>query len=303
MTLPRLIVVGGSGLIGSALRDAGRKAGRTVIGTAMSRPGDGLVPLDIREAPLRSVIPDLGPNDVVYLLAAYIAPAWIFANPDAARALNLDASRRVADEALGAGARLVFMSTDLVFDGKTGGYTEAATPNPLNLYGRLKVEMEQYVLPKGGIVARTGWNVAWAKGVHCAVAQCYDALLKPGARMAGDNMINVSDVDDTARGLLALARREKLGHSLYHLVSSPAVGRADLAARVKASSRYGADMGYEVIKFADLAYTEPRPTRSFLVSERQDELGVRFAPPEQAILKKVELLDTWRAAAVAVPTS
>lgn len=294
MTLPRLIVVGGSGLIGGALRKVAAAAGRDVIGTGNSRAGAGLLQFDMRQAPLRSVVPDLGPNDVVYLLAAYIAPAWIFANPEAARELNLHASRRLADEALAAGARLVFMSTDLVFDGETGGYTETATPRPLNLYGRLKVEMEQHVLPKGGIVARTGWNVAWVKGVHCAVAQCYDALLKPGARMAGDNLISISDVEDTARGLLALARSGPLQHNIYHLVSSPGVGRADLAATIKATSRYGAAMAYQVIKFAELPYTEPRPVRSFLASERQAELGVSFAPPDPVIRKKVALLDTWR---------
>ena len=200
------MIVGASGLIGGALMRAARAAGRAVVGTALSRPRPGLVPFDMGKAALRAAVPDLGANDAVFLLAGYISPAWIFANPDAARALNLDASRRIADEAAAAGARLVFMSTDQVFDGATGGYVETAAPRPLNLYGRLKAEMERHVLALTGIVARTGWNVGWEKSRHCAVAQCYDALLRPGARMAGDNIINLTDIEDTGKALLAPGR-------------------------------------------------------------------------------------------------
>ncbi len=301
MTLPRLIVLGASGVIGGALMRAARAAGRQAIGTGLSRSGTGLIPYDMRNAALRTVIPDLGRGDVVYLLAGYISAPWIFANPDAARALNLDASRRVVDEVLGAGARLVFMSTDAVFDGVTGGYTETATPHPLNLYGRLKVAMEEHVLAAGGygIVARTGWNVAWDKGAHCAVAQCYETLLKPGARMAHDNVISISDVDDTARGLLALAGEASPAHRVYHLVSTPGVARVDLAATVKSTSRWGSVMAYDAVPFASLPYTEPRPVRAFLASERLASLGVSFAPPFEVIRRKVRVLDDWRVAEMA----
>jgi len=47
---------------------------------------------------LRSVIPDIGPSDVVFLLAGYISPAWIFSHPQAAHYLNYDCSMRLVDE-------------------------------------------------------------------------------------------------------------------------------------------------------------------------------------------------------------
>lgn len=294
---PRLVVVGASGVIGSALMRVARAAGREVVGTAHSRRQDELIAYDMRQAPLRAAVPDLGGDDVVFLLAGYISAPWIFANPDAARQLNLEASRRVADEVLAVGARLVFMSTDAVFDGETGGYVETSPPRPLSLYGRLKVAMEDHVLAaKGeGIVTRTGWNVPWEKAAHCAVAQCYETLLTSGARMAGDNIISLSDVDDTARGLLALAGAEPPAHRIYHLVSAPGVGRAELAATIKATSRWGHAMGYDVVPFASLHYDEPRPTRAFLCSGRLASLGVAFAPPQEVTRRKVGLLDKWRA--------
>lgn len=298
MTARRIVIVGASGQIGSALMDAARSAGRDVVGTAHRRSHDGLVGYDMRVAPLRSVVPSLGPDDAVFLLAAHIQPTWIYANQAAARELNLDASKRLADEALGAGARLVFMSTNLVFDGEVGGYSETAVPRPLNLYGRLKVAMEEHILAAAGegIVARTGFNVAWQQHTHCAVAQCYENLLKPGARMAVDNVVSISDVDDTARALLALAGSASLTHRIYHLVGPSGIARSDLAATIKASSRFGAEMHYEIVPFASISYTEPRPTRAFLTSERPAELGVRFMSPVDVIRRKVALLDGWRSA-------
>jgi dTDP-4-dehydrorhamnose reductase len=291
----RLVIIGASGVIGGALQEAARSAGVGTIGTALTKTGNGLVPFDMRAAPVRSVVADLGPHDVVVLLAGYASPAWIFSNPDAAKHVNLDCSKRIVDEVDAAGARLVFMSTDQVFDGQTGGYVETSAPCPVNLYGRLKAAMEAHILDtEKGIVVRTGWNVAWAQNRHCAVSQCYETLLKPNARMAGDNYFNVTDVEDTARGLLAIATSVSPAHRIYHLVSTPEIARVELARIVKETSVWGGAMDYEVVPFASIAYSEPRPTRAFLRSANANDLVRGFAPPADVIRRKVALLDRWR---------
>src|SRR5579859_6154733 len=127
MIIRRLIVVGASGVIGSALLRAAHGASMPAVGTALTRVHGGLIEFDMRVAPLRSAIPDIGPADTVFLLAGYISPAWIFCHPEAAHHLNLDCSRRLVDEVEATGARLVFMSSDQVFDGETGGYIETST--------------------------------------------------------------------------------------------------------------------------------------------------------------------------------
>jgi dTDP-4-dehydrorhamnose reductase len=298
--IPRLVVIGASGVIGSALLRAARGACVPVVGTALTRLRDELVAFDMRIATLRSAIPDIGPGDVMFLLAGYISPAWIFCHPEAAHYLNLDCSRRLVDEAETTGARLVFMSTDQVFDGETGGYIETSTPRPLNLYGRLKAMIENHVLAvKDNLVVRTGWNVGWEQGQHCPVAQCYETLLKSGARMADDNFFNVTDVEDTARGLLALAAEITPAHRIYHLVSAPEISRAGLAATIKAQSRWGAAMHFETVPFVSIPYSEPRPRRAFLRSERLADLKVPFSPPHDVIRRKVAVLDGWRAEAIA----
>jgi dTDP-4-dehydrorhamnose reductase len=298
MQVPRVVIIGASGVIGSALMQATRRARLSTVGTALSRPRDGLVGFDMGAVPLCTVIPDLGINDVVYLLAGYISPSWIFANPEAAHRLNLDCTKRIVDEVAASGARLIFMSTDQVFDGVAGGYVETSATRPLNLYGHLKAAVEEHVLAvERNVVARTGWVVGWEPGQHCAVTQCYETLLKPGARMASDNFINVTGVDDIARGLCALAERPP-AHRIYHLVSAPEVSRAELAALVKASSGWGPDMDFATVPFATIAYSEPRPTRAFLRSERLRDLNVVFRPSHDVIRRKALVLDEWRAASL-----
>ena len=116
----RIIIVGASGVIGSVLHQEARTARVDVIGTALSRVRSGLVPFDMRTSSLRTVVPDLNADDVVVLLAGYIAPAWIYANQEAAWLLNLHASKKLVDAADDAGARVVFLSSDQVFDGTVG---------------------------------------------------------------------------------------------------------------------------------------------------------------------------------------
>jgi len=66
------------------------------------------------------------------------------AQPDLAQRLNVEATRILAD--LAEEIPLIFLSSDLVFDGKAGNYDELAQPNPINVYAETKATAEQIVL-------------------------------------------------------------------------------------------------------------------------------------------------------------
>lgn len=288
----RFIIVGASGLIGSSLYAVARTAGREVIGTYHSASRDSLVHYDMRAQSLRSVVPDLGSGDVVYLLAAYSSPSWIFENQALARNLNLVATKRVIDEVFDACARLIFMSSVEVFDGKYGNYNEESVPRPLNLYGQMKFEIEDYLAKSAGqsCVVRTSWNVGWTLQSRCVVKLTYETLMRPGARMAKDNTFSISDVSDTAEGLLRISQNDSL--RLCHLASTPFIVRTELASLVKSFSKYGDMMAYEIVSFSDIQYSEPRGQYNQLDNTLAlSTLGMNFKPPEEIIRQKVELLD------------
>lgn len=99
-------------------------------------------------------------------------------SPELARLNNVEVTRVLCE--LAADIPLIFFSTDLVFDGARGNYTEQDTPNPLNIYARTKLDAEQIVLANSGhTVVRTSlnagatargdafneqWRAAWRRG-------------------------------------------------------------------------------------------------------------------------------------------
>lgn len=288
----RIIIIGASGLIGFHLYSLVRNKGREVIGTYNRVKKNGLIHYDMLSEPLQSLVPDLGHGDVVYLLAAYNNPSWIFENQAISRELNVFATKRIIDEAFNAGARLIFMSSVEVFDGKHGNYNEHSFPNPLNLYGKMKFEIEKYLSEIKGdsCIVRSSWNVGWELRHRCVINLTYETLLSPGAKMAKDNTFSIADVRDTAEGLLRIAGHNEL--RICHLASSPYIVRTQLASLVKSLSRFRDSMNYKVTNFSNIPYSEPRAKHNSLdVSLASSVLGMKFRPPEEIIREKVELLD------------
>jgi dTDP-4-dehydrorhamnose reductase len=142
MTGGPVLIVGASGLMGGHLA---RVFGATgpVVGTAHEQNADDLVPLDMRDtAAARALVDQVRP-------AAVICPAAVSnverceLEPAATRAVNVDGTLALAAAARAAGAPFVFFSSEYVFDGTAGPYDEDREVNPINEYGRQKVEVEQ----------------------------------------------------------------------------------------------------------------------------------------------------------------
>lgn len=98
--------------------------------------------------------------DVVIHAAAYTDVEGAEREPEQAMAVNAEGTERVARAAARVGARLLCLSTDYVFDGrKATPYEETAQPNPLNAYGRSKLEGERRALAhcSNTLIVRTAW--------------------------------------------------------------------------------------------------------------------------------------------------
>jgi dTDP-4-dehydrorhamnose reductase len=98
--------------------------------------------------------------DVVINAAAYTAVDAAEEARDVAFRVNAQGAEHVARSAERAGARLVHISTDYVFDGdRSTPYPPDASPNPLNVYGQSKLEAERLVMSAApsALVIRTGW--------------------------------------------------------------------------------------------------------------------------------------------------
>ena len=103
---------------------------------------------------LRAALEELQPSVIIHA-GAMSAADDVRRNPALGRTINTDATMVLADWAGHRGARLIYTSTDLVFDGSKAMWTEEDATNPLLEYGRTKSAAEPYVqAAPGGVVAR-----------------------------------------------------------------------------------------------------------------------------------------------------
>ena len=131
----RLLVTGGSGYLGSCVTQAARGEHET-FATYFSHPLSAGIPLDVRaDSAVRRLFADVRPEAVIHTAYA-----------KASHEVIVEGSANIAGAAHACGARLVHMSTDVVFGGSRGGYHEADAPDPLTEYGKMKAEAEKLVM-------------------------------------------------------------------------------------------------------------------------------------------------------------
>ena len=232
-----VLVTGASGLLGSAVVRAAVRAGRPAVGLYGSNPvdlaGATTAPLDLadRDAVSRT-IGKTQPGLVVHA-AAWTSVDGCEADPGRAFQVNAEAAGWVAAAARDAGARTVYVSTDSVFDGERGGYTEADATAPLNVYAQSKLAGERAVAeadPEALLVRVNlyGWNV---QDKH-SLAEWVLSRLEAGEPMTGFDDVTFAPLltDDLAEILLALADTGRGG--LYHLASADALSKYAFALEV-----------------------------------------------------------------------
>ena len=168
----RVWLTGGTGFIGSNIVHSAIERGDDVLTTVHSSapPDDARYrteQVDMVDADaVRRSMAGFDPDVVVHCA---ILNDWDVMYADRHRAWDayVEATRATADAAADAGAPYVLVSTDWVYDGTQHGADEETPPNPVNLYGVLKMASEIAAIERGGAVAR----VSGVNGLHRAQAQ------------------------------------------------------------------------------------------------------------------------------------
>ncbi len=195
-----LLVFGGSGQIGHELCRAAHRTGAGV-------PGLGHADVDITR--IDDVLKAVGESRpaVVVNAAAYTKVDQAEGDPEAAFAVNRDGARHVAEACRQAGAALIHLSTDYVFDGtKPAAYDEDDAVNPLGVYGKSKEAGERAVRDALGrnVILRTSW-VFGAKGRNFVKAMLRAATEGHELRVVDDQFGCPTPAADVAEAILAMA--------------------------------------------------------------------------------------------------
>jgi dTDP-4-dehydrorhamnose reductase len=283
------LVIGRSGQLALSLAERAPAHGLDLDFAA--RPDIDLAdPDSLRRAVLGSGAP------VIVNAAAHTAVDQAEDEPEAAHALNAAAPGVLAQAAREAGARLIHVSTDYVFDGSgERPWTEADATGPRSVYGRSKLAGEEAVraaLPDH-VILRTAW-VYSPFGKNFVRTMLALAETRGALTVVGDQVGNPTSALDIADGILAVIEgwRTDAARGLgatYHLAGTGATSWADFAREIFALSRARGGPSAEVsdIATADWPARAPRPLNSRLSSDLFAETFGYRAPPWRESLATV----------------
>jgi dTDP-4-dehydrorhamnose reductase len=148
-------------------------------------------------------------------------------NPALARRVNVDATKFLAE--LAAEIQFVFFSTDLIFDGCKGNYTETDAPNPLHIYGETKVAAEQIVLKNPRhLVVRTSLNYGASRAGNRSFNEQFKLSLQnsTGMKLFSDEFRSPIPAIETARAVWELAGKNCAG--IYHVAGAEKLSRLQI---------------------------------------------------------------------------
>jgi len=241
----RILVTGASGLLGLNLALEASEE-HTVFGLVNHQPvrseaftvlqGDLLAPGTVER-----ILDQTQPEWVIHCAAMAVVDACE-SNPLQAQQLNSEIPGELAAYVGRGGARLLHVSTDAVFDGQRGGYTEQDIPNPLSTYARTKLAGEVSVLEANpaAIVARVnlyGWSLLGKR----SLGEFFYHNLSAGKQVQGFTDVFFCPLlaNDLAKIFLRMLQLSLSG--LYHVVSSECLSKYEFGLRV--ARKFGLDEG------------------------------------------------------------
>lgn len=300
----KTLVIGGTGLVGNALVRAWAASGSEVAAaTYHCHPSPEFRQLDMQDAAaVDRVVAELGP-EVVAVPAANPHVDYCELHPAETRRVNVDGTLNVARAAARAGARMIFFSSDYVFDGLKGSYKEEDAVSPINEYGRQKAEAEAGVLEASPrhLVVRTSGAYGWQWEPKNFVLQV-KARLEKGERMkiAADLQYNPTAVENLAAVVVELARAGAAG--IFHVVGAERLSRFAFAQ--KAAEAFGLDASL-LDPVPSTVFPSPtrRPQASSLLTDKVR--GVVKTPlwgADEGLRRMREQEKAWRAYAEKLPS-
>tara|TARA_B100001250_G_scaffold84369_1_gene69720 strand:+ start:5029 stop:5943 length:915 start_codon:yes stop_codon:yes gene_type:complete len=279
----KILITGSNGLLGQKLVHKLRVDNTIeLIATSKgenrvsNKDGYTYVSLDVtNKKEVEKVIRDQEPN-VVVNTAAMTNVDLCEDKKKECDALNIDAVRYLADECERIDAQLIQISTDFIFDGKNGPYTEQDIPNPLSYYGLSKLKSEQllqvhkvkWTVLRTIIVFGVGENlskgnvVLWAK----------DALAKGDTlNIIDDQFRSPTLAEDLADICILAAKKKALG--IFNASGKDIMSIYEIVERV--AKHYGNSIGnLKKINTVTLNQKAKRPHKTgFILEKLRTELG------------------------------
>ena len=270
----RVLIPGSTGLLGKDLMVQWQ--GDQVVGLS-SRD------VDIRDAgTVRKRVSELRPDWIV-LAAAYTDVDGCESNQERAFSVNRDGAANVAEAARESGAKLLFVSSDYVFDGKKRSpYDVDDERNPQGVYGRTKAEAEVRLLDilPGCCITRTSW-------LFGAGGKCFpDTILKlaasrPALDVVDDQRGSPTYSVDLARAIMELCRKDARG--IVHVTNAGECSWFEFAREIVRQAGFSTDVRPTTSE--KMARPAPRPAYSVLSATSLHRYGIEMPAWQDALAR------------------
>ena len=277
----KILITGTNGLLGSKLVRLLSEKGVDFIATSLGE--NRFLDLDFKyqslditkEPQVYALVSDFRP-DVIINCAAYTNVDGCEDNRDACYKLNVEAVRNLARSAEEFNAHLIHLSTDFIFNGEDGPYTEESSANPLGYYGETKWESEKLLRESACKYSILRTSIVYGYEPHI---KRNNIILWLRQSLKDQSPVNIVDdqfrcitwAEDLAELCYAVAKNEKVG--VYNATGKDYVSMLELARRI--ADYYNAPKSLiQPIHTADLGQKAKRPPKTeMIVDKAQKDLN------------------------------
>jgi len=288
----KILVIGGSGLIGSVLCGVMRNKhevmytyhdANAVVEGCEGRRLDATIRKDVFSLIERER------HDVVIHASAIASVDVCEDDKENAYKLNVEATRNVADACNKTRAKMVFMSSAAVFDGSKDSHKDEDERIPLNYYGETKVEAEDIVASAGVpfIVARIDMPYGWERTErknNIVLALLGKMNSGEDVQEISDRFVNPTYMRNLAEVLQALLEKKREG--FYNIAGADYLSRYDFA--VKVAEAFGKKTQIKSIRFSETASKVPRSNVNLDSSKSERDSGIKLLGVEEGLKRMIE---------------
>lgn len=289
----RILITGSNGLLGQKIVSQCLKNNIKFIATSLgvnrntNISNKHYTEMNICDSHQISTVLDLfNPTHVIHT-AAITNVDYCELNPDQCQKTNVSASSYLWDACKKRDIHFQFLSTDFVFDGKSGNYSELDTVSPLSIYAQSKVEAENNLiqsLNKNWSIVRT--IIVYGQGINLSrsnvICWAKEALSKQQEmRIVDDQFRAPTWADDLAWACLRICELNKKG--IYHISGPETMSIFEIVSRVAAHF----DLSTESLKKTSsdaLSQPAKRPPKTgFNLNKSKNELGYKPKTLEETL--------------------
>lgn len=214
----KVLILGGSGLVGGYIFSQSQALGLNPVGTTREAGDPTLLQLDLRDESALVTLIEREQPDIIFHAAAQANVEYCEDHPEESRAVNVEPVQSLVKILKGTKTRIVFFSSDYVFDGQHGPYRENDTPRAINEYARQKLECEQILqseLPTTSLIPRITVVYGWERQGKNFVTRLIQTL-KRGETMRApiDQIGSPSYAANVAQAAIELATQGQ--HGIFH---------------------------------------------------------------------------------------